>query len=137
MGKVLRDIWILTQSGITVFSRVIDPRINPQIFGALMSALNTYAEKLTDGGISNFEVKKIRFVIIKRKRFLFVANASSKVKTQKILNELSIMSDKFFNTYSEEVLENWDNDVSIFENFESHISDSLEEIAEKFQKGFW
>ena len=137
MGKVLRDIWILTDSGVTVFSRVVDPRIKPQIFGALMSALNTYAEELTDGGISNFEMKKIRFVIIKLKHFLFVANASSKIKTKKILDELSVISEKFFNTYSEEVLENWDNDVSIFEDFDSRIEDSLEVIAEKFQKGFW
>ncbi len=47
MAKLLRDLWILTESGTTVYSRVIDPRVNPQIFGALMSALNTFAEKLT------------------------------------------------------------------------------------------
>ncbi len=137
MGKLLRDIWILTENGVTVFSRVIDPRINPQIFGALMSALNIYAEKLTDGGISNIELSEIRFAIIKKKNFLFVANASNKIKTKKLLNELSVISENFFNTYSEEVLENWDSDVGIFDDFESHISDSLEEIAGKFQKAFW
>ena len=53
MVKLIKDLWILTESGITVFSRVIDPRVNPQLFGALMSAINSFAEKLTEGGISN------------------------------------------------------------------------------------
>ena len=72
MGKILRDIWILTENGITVFSRVIDPSINPQIFGALMSALNSYAESLSEGGISNIEMVKLRFGVLKKKQFQFL-----------------------------------------------------------------
>lgn len=83
MGKILRDIWILTIGGTTVYSRVIDPRINPQLFGALMSALNTFAEKLTEEGMSDFELSNIRFSIVKRNDFLFVASSSNKVKAKK------------------------------------------------------
>ena len=83
MVKLLRDIWILTESGTTVYSRVIDPRVNPQLFGALMSALNTFAENLTEDGISNFELSNIRFSIIKKHNFLFVANSSNKIKVKK------------------------------------------------------
>ncbi|MHA2186330.1 MAG: hypothetical protein ACXAAI_15155, partial [Promethearchaeota archaeon] len=70
MAKVLRDLWILTASGTTVYSRVIDPRVNPQLFGALMSALNTFAEKLTNAGMTNFELSNIRFSIVKQNKFL-------------------------------------------------------------------
>jgi len=137
LGKIIRDIWILTESGVTVFSRAIDPRVNPQIFGALISALNIYAEKLTDGGISNFTLSDIRFVIIKRAPFLFVANASNKIKTKKVTDELRVISDKFFKTYSQDVLDNWDSDVSVFNNFKNLIDDSLDETAKKFQESFW
>ncbi len=132
MGKILNDIWILTESGVTVYSRVLDPRINPQLFGALMSALNLFAEQLSNGGISNFELSKLRFTIIKRNRFIFVANSSNKSKEKKVLNELSRISDKFFELYSEEVLEKWDNDINIFANFKIEIKDSLEETTKKF-----
>ncbi|MHA1986919.1 MAG: hypothetical protein ACW98D_09800 [Promethearchaeota archaeon] len=127
MVKLLRDLWVLTESGTTVYSRVIDPRVNPQLFGALMSALNTFAEKLTEGGISNFELSNIRFSIIKRNNFLFVANSSKKIKVKKVLKELQYISDKFFELYPEEMLKKWDSDVGLFDTFVSSIKNSLEE----------
>jgi len=104
MAKILRDLWILTESGTTICSRVIDPRVNPQIFGALMSALNTFAENLSEGGISNFELRNIRFSIIKKNHFLFVANSPNKIKVKKVQNELNNISEKFFSLYPEEML---------------------------------
>jgi hypothetical protein len=127
MAKLLRDLWILTESGTTVYSRVIDPRVNPQIFGALMSALNTFAEKLTEGGISNFELSNIRFSIIKRNNFLFVANSSSKIKIKKVQKELDDISEKFFALYPKEMLKKWDSDVGLFDNFVNSITNSLED----------
>ncbi len=97
-----------------------------------MSALNLYAEQLSNGGISNFELSNLRFTIIKRNHFIFVANSSNKSKEKKVLNELSRISDKFFELYSEEVLEKWDNDINIFANFKIEIKDSLEETTKKF-----
>jgi hypothetical protein len=135
--KVINDIWILTETGVTVFSRVFDPRINPQLFGALMSALNSFAEQLANGGITNFELSKLRFTIIKKNNFLFVANSYNKTKEKKILNELKNISERFFELYPKEILENWDNDITIFANFEKEIQDSLEKITKKFEDAFW
>ena len=127
MVKLLRDIWVLTESGTTVYSRVIDPRVNPQLFGALMSALNIFAEKLTEGGISNFELSSIRFSIIKRNQFLFVANSSSKIKVKKVQKELENISEKFFELYPAETLKRWDSDVGLFDTFVNSIKNSLED----------
>lgn len=127
MAKIIRDIWILTESGLTIFDRVIDPRIGSQVFGGLMIALNTYAEILTEGGISNFELSSIRFTIVKKNHFLFVANSSNKIKVKKVLTELKNISKKFFETYPEEILKNFSSNIRIFKNFKDHIIDSLEE----------
>jgi len=127
MAKVLRDVWILTDSGTTVYSRVIDPRVNPQLFGALMSALNTFAEKVTEEGMSNFELSQIRFSIVKRNKFLFVASSSNKIKTKKIFAELRNISDKFFELYPEEQLKKWDSNIEVFDTFEKVIINSLED----------
>ena len=127
MVKLIKDLWILTESGITVFSRVIDPRVNPQLFGALMSAINAFAEKLTEGGISNFELSEIKFSIIKQKKFLFVATSSKTIKSKKIYKELKYISTRFFELYPEEMLKKWDSDVGLFDNFVSSIKNSLEE----------
>ncbi|MFX1304050.1 MAG: hypothetical protein ACFE9X_11905 [Promethearchaeota archaeon] len=127
MPKVLRDIWILAESGLTIFNRVIDSRVNPQIFGALMSAINTFAETLSEGGISNFELSNIRFTIVKQNHFLFVANSSNEVKAKKVLSELKTISKKFFNVYPEEVINSWNINIKVFADFRQHIVDSLEE----------
>ena len=137
MAKIIRDLWILTNTGVTLFSQVNDKeKINPQLFGALMSALNTFAERLSDGGISNFEMSNIRFVIVKRRDFLFVGSAASKVKEKRVIAELKIISDKFFEIYTQETLSNWDNDISIFSDFGEHIEESLNP-SQKFKDAFW
>ena len=125
LPRILIDIWILTDNGIVLYSKVSDQKVNPQLFGALMSALNQFAEKLTDGGISNFEMADLRFVIIKRRRFLFIASSSYKTKEKKVIDDLLLISDQFFKLYSE-MLTNWDNDVDTFSDFGDYIEQFLE-----------
>ena len=135
--KILKDLWILTEHGVVLFSRVFDQTINPQLFGGLMSALNTFAEKLTDGGISNFEMSDLRFVIVKRRSFLFIGSSLNKTKEKKVIDELKLISDMFFEVYSE-ILVNWDNDVNYFSDFGDHIDKSLEKQPVKNLKdAFW
>jgi len=135
--KILKDLWILTENGVVLFSRVFDQTINPQLFGGLMSALNTFAEKLTDGGISNFEMSDLRFVIVKRRSFLFIGSSLNKTKEKKVIDELKRISDIFFEVY-DEILVNWDNDVNYFSDFGDHIDKSLEKQPIKNLKdAFW
>ena len=123
--KIIKDLWILTENGVVLFSRVFDQTINPQLFGGLMSALNTFAEKLTDGGISNFEMSDLRFVIVKRRTFLFIGSSLNKTKEKKVIDELKLISDLFFEVFNE-ILVNWDNDVNHFSDFGDYIANSLE-----------
>ncbi|MFX1497503.1 MAG: hypothetical protein ACFFBH_08250 [Promethearchaeota archaeon] len=138
MPKIIKDLWILTSTGVTLYSRVADhEKINPQLFGALMSALNTFAEKLSNGGISNFEMSDMRFTIVKRRDYLFVGTALNKTKEKKVVDELKTISDKFFEIYSSEALLKWDGDVSIFANFGQFIENSLEKPVDKLKEAFW
>ena len=135
--KILKDLWILTDNGVVLFSRVFDQTINPQLFGGLMSALNTFAEKLTDGGISNFEMSDLRFVIVKRRSFLFIGSSLNKTKEKKVIDELKQISDMFFEVYRD-ILINWDNNVNSFSDFGDHIDKSLEnQPAKKLKDAFW
>jgi len=135
--KVLQDIWILTNSGVVLFNRVFDKNMKTQLFGALMSALNSFAEKLSDGGLSNFELSNKRFVIMKKSGFLYVANASKKVKEKKVIEQMEKVSEKFFQKYPVDWFKTeWDNDISIFTDFENDIEESLEDPIKKFWDGF-
>ena len=137
MVKVIQDCWILTSDGISVFSRLHDESLNEQLFGALMSALNSFAEEIAKGGLSNFQLSNKRFSIRKRNNFIFVASSNPKVKEKKAISEMEVIIEKFFEKYPEDLLNNWDSDVSIFQDFEKSIEDSLESTIKKFQKAFW
>ena len=135
--KVLQDIWILTENGIVLFHRVFNEKVDEQLFGGLMAALNSFAEELVKTGLSNFELQNKRYTIIKRNNLLFIANSSKNVKEKKVTEELDIVANKFFELFSLDMLKNWDNDVNTFLVFENEIKNSLEETIKKFQDAFW
>jgi len=136
-SKILQDIWILNESGAVVFDRVYDEKIDPQLFGALMSALNSFAEELTEGGLSNFELSDKKFTITKKHEYIFVVNSDPKIKPKKVHYELQVVIDKFFEKYTKDQLTNWDGELTIFEEFKNDIEDSLEDPIKKMQKAFW
>jgi len=136
-NKILRDMWIVSEAGIVVFSRVYEKTLDEQLFGALLTALNSFAEEIAHDGLSNFELSDMRFTILKRAHFAFIANSDKKIKTKKVLQELRTVMDIFFTVYSKETIDNWDNDVSIFSNFEKDIEDSLDDPIKKMEKAFW
>ena len=135
--KVLQDIYILTSSGVVLFNRVFDPQIKTQLFGALMSALNSFAERLAEGGLSNFELSDKRFIIMKKNDFLYVANSSTKVKPKRVIEQLEMVAKKFFELYPVEWFKNeWNNEISMFKDFDKEIQDKMEDPIKKFWSGF-
>ena len=136
MAKVLQDLWVLQESGVVVYRRVFNEGVNAQLFGGLMSALHAFANELSSGGLTNFELSSIRFTILKSNGFLFVANAAKKVKEKKVQEELTKVSDKFFNQYPVDWLKSdWDGDISYFTDFEKEIVDTLQDPIKKFWSG--
>jgi len=124
--KILQDIWIVEKSGIVIFHREFDKVVSPQLFGAMMSALNMFAEQLAEGGMSNFELENSRFTIIKTSGLIFVANSSKKYNQKKVNKELKKISEKFIKLYSDKLV-NFKGQIGAFSNFKSEIKDALEQ----------
>jgi hypothetical protein len=127
--KVFQDVWILHKSGIVVFHRPFEESVSPQLFGAMMSALNTFSEQLADGGLSNFELNNKRFTIIKRSNLIFVANSSKQFNQKKVNRELGKISKKFLKLYSKD-LENYQGRIGAYSEFKEKIEDALEDNTE-------
>ncbi len=128
--KVLQDVWILHKSGIVVFHRPFKESVAPQLFGAMMSALNSFSEQLADGGLSNFELNNMRFTIIKKSDLLFVANSSKQFNQKQVNRELVKISKKFLKLHSKE-LENYQGQTGAFSQFVEKIEDALEDNPEQ------
>jgi hypothetical protein len=117
------------KSGIVVFHRAFSESVSPQLFGAMMSALNTFSEQLTDGGLSNFELNNKRFTIIKKSNLIFVANSSKQFNQKKVNREIEKISKKFVKLYSKE-LENYQGRIGAYSQFKEKIEDALEDNSE-------
>lgn len=135
MGKVLQDIWILSDSGIVLFHRLFDESIDDQLFGAMMSALNSFAEELAKGGLSSFELRNKRFTILKTNNLIFTATSDTHIKNKKIIKELNIIAQRFYAQYVL-ILEGWDGEITHFSNFGKVIEESLEMDVDKFHEAF-
>lgn len=136
MGKVLRDIWILTINGIVVFNRVFDETIDSQLFGGLMSAINSFAGEISHSALTNFELSDKRFTITKRENMLFIVNSDKGAKQKKVDKELNLIADKFIELYLHR-FKDFDGDISEFKAFEKEITGSLEDPIKRFERGFW
>jgi len=133
MGKIVQDMWIFTNTGISIFNRVYDPReVNDQRFAMLLSAINSFANHIYKGGISNFEIRNKKYTIVEKNNFLFIGNTEPKIKNKKIIDELEEISNKFFEVYPIDVLKKWNGDLSIFEDFEEYIQDSMKNKLKNF-----
>ena len=130
-------MWIISEGGIVIFSRVYEEMLDDQLFGALLTALNSFAEQIAQTGLSNFELGEKRFTILKRSHFVFIANSDKKIKPKKVVQELQAVMDIFFTVYSKETIDNWSGEVTIFSNFDQDIEDSLDDPIKKMEKAFW
>ncbi|MFX1268568.1 MAG: hypothetical protein ACFFAK_11470 [Promethearchaeota archaeon] len=84
MGKILQNIWILTNTGSVIFHRKYEPIIDEQLFGAIISSLNTFAETgLFEDIISNFVISDKTIFLKKKNDILFVTDHSEKKKRKK------------------------------------------------------
>ncbi len=129
---MIRDLWILTEDGTAVFSRIYDQDLKVQLFAMLMSALNSFAMEISATGISNFELNNMRFDILKKNKMLFIATSSPKFKKKFILNELDIISKQFFELYGSDISNNWDGEISKFTDFIKVVNKSVEKRVQSF-----
>jgi hypothetical protein len=120
--KILEDIWILLESGVVLVKRITDKNIKTQLFGGLMSALNSFADQLSDGGLSSFEISQKKFVLMKQNKIIFVTTVAKNIKEKRVIEQLSKVSEKFFELYPLEWLQKeWDSDISYFSDFKKEI----------------
>jgi hypothetical protein len=136
MSKLLQDLWVMRSDGTVLYKRVFEEKLNEQLFGGFMSALETFASQLDEHGLSSFEIGSKKFILKKEHGNYFVANFDKKVNPKKAQAELEGVANKFISAYQVELM-TFRGDVEPFKGFEKQIQDSLEEVVSKFQASFW
>ena len=137
--KIIQDLWIILQSGPVLFKRLFDERLDPQLFGGFMSAINSFASEFDEhgSGLSLFEISGKRYAIMNRANLIFVGSFNKKLKEKKAVKELEVIADKFLTLFPPDKITNWDGNAYYFDHFKEEIKDSLETFDDKFQQTFW
>nr|MDO8118828.1 hypothetical protein [Candidatus Sigynarchaeota archaeon] len=136
MLKILQDLWVVNTGGVVLFQRVFEEKLNAQLFGGFMSALNTFASQLDADGLSSFDIGNKKFILTRKNDLFFVANFDSKANPSKAKKALTEVADAFLKEYQVELLA-WRGDTDAFNKFEDTIKDSLQDVVGKFQQAFW
>ncbi|MFX0072248.1 MAG: hypothetical protein ACFFAO_14270 [Candidatus Hermodarchaeota archaeon] len=135
--SVIQDFWIISKSGFVLFNRVFDPNMKTQLFGALMSALNSFAEHVVEGeGLSKFELHNKKYFIKKTVNYIFIASSFKNIKEKKIKVELEEIINKFLEEYPDEWFENWNFDLNVFKSFDITLDGKLDNTVKYFWSGF-
>lgn len=120
----------MLESGAVLFEHC-HLNVKTSLFGGMMSALNTYANVISDGGLMSFELGQKRSVIhvLKSNRVLFIANCPNKTKEKKVRRVLEEIAEIFFQNYEEFSKDDFegffDGEISKFEGFGKEIEDLL------------
>lgn len=132
----IHDIWIMQNTGIVLFNYGEKNSVDPQLFGGLMSAINTFAESLSKGGLQSFEVRERRYTITNRQSLTFVVSSNKAVKKKQVHKELEKISDTFITKYAKQI-KHFDGAVDQFSGFEEELlKDSVSSLG-KLKKAFW
>ena len=131
MEKILQDIWIMTDSGLILFSELSKTQIDEHLFAGLLSALTCFAEELTDQSLDNIEMESKKIYIVRHDEITFVVSTSKDTKEKKLLNELNKVISSFFELYEEKLI-NWNQDTTLFKNFGTYLDETLQAPVESF-----
>ncbi|TXT54740.1 MAG: hypothetical protein BAJALOKI2v1_730012 [Promethearchaeota archaeon] len=135
MVKLIRDFLILNSAGNTIYEHISDKTIEGQLVGMLMSALDSFANQIDEGGLQNFELSDTRFSLLKKHGLIFIASSSQKVKEKNLLEELNSLTESFFDKYGKDIMIKWDGDLGLFENFDQIVERSVDDNVLDFLDG--
>ena len=118
MIESIQDLWILTRDGIVIFEHIVSEEISPDLFGAMISALNTFAVELSEGGISSFKLQNHQFILIKKEGLIFIAKTLQKYQADKVKDELNELAVRFFNMFPDISFSVWKGvHIVVFQKF--------------------
>ncbi len=122
MVELIQDLWILTRHGVVIFEHKVSEEISPDLFGAMISALNIFSEKLSEGGISSFKLQNHQFILIKKGALFFITKTLQKYQADKVKDELNELAVRFFNMFPDISFSVWTGGYTkIFQKFKKEF----------------
>ena len=135
---MIDEIWIINTNGITLCNLSKEDRIDPQLFGGFISAIENFIKSLGYKQINSILLGESKIMFYHGEwGLIFISRSGKKVKEQSIIKGLKLVEQKFLGQYKD-VLENWRGDQDLFSKFGDIIKEIFEDNPEKLiEKSLW
>lgn len=105
-----------------MFQAVSEEIVLSDLFGGMISALNIFAENISEGGITSFTFERNRFVVIKDRHFMFVSRSDIDQDVRELKDEMKQIVKKFFLRFPARTLKNWKGgNTGMFSGFKNDL----------------
>lgn len=136
--RVIDEIWIINANGITLFNLSKDERIDPQLFGGFISAIESFIISLGYKEINAMSLGESKITFYHgEQNIMFISRSGKKIKDKLIIKGLKLVEQKFIEHYQETLIK-WNGDPEIFTKFGEIIKEIFEDNPEKIvEKSLW
>ncbi|MFX0077233.1 MAG: hypothetical protein ACFE96_17450 [Candidatus Hermodarchaeota archaeon] len=134
MIRYLRDLWILTDNGINIFTKEGSRKIDEVVLAAFNSAVRNFFQIMFDETLQRFTSDKFEYKILGKRNLLFVATFSLTTKEKTALYELNYVAERFCELYPKQMIDNWNHDMHKFDAFQNEVKTKNELIGEKIDQ---
>ncbi|MFX0070454.1 MAG: hypothetical protein ACFFAO_05120 [Candidatus Hermodarchaeota archaeon] len=123
MFSIIKELWIFSKAGIPIIEIGHKESLNKYLMGSFISAIKSYSESLTEEGLTSFILEKNKYILKSslNGNALVVCRSDPKIKEKKIKKICNLITQIFEDLYKPEDIENWDGDVSFFDNFRDKL----------------
>jgi hypothetical protein len=138
--SIINEFWIITDHGIPLFNYSPNKDLDPNLISGFFSAIQKYSSQIKDlneGYINSFSFgdSVFNFLINPKYKLFFISKSSNKIKSKLINKHLKEIQKMFIGRF-EEKINNFDGEVSIFQNFkqkfETYFNNNFTQL-----KGIW
>ncbi len=123
----ISEIWIITDSGLPLFNKSVDQKMDMFVLGGFLSAIQTFIkssfkeEKLDRLVLGE---SKLTFLHVKKEGIFIVVRTHKKGKDKVVRTKLELIKTLFLEEYGEK-LKNFNFDVSDFQKFNRVLEENL------------
>lgn len=136
--RVIDEIWIINTNGITLFNLSKEDRIDPQLFGGFVSAIENFIKSLGYKQINSILLGESKIMFYHGDQgLIFISRSRKKVKEKPIIKGLKLVEQIFLAQYRD-IIKNWKGDQNSFSKFGDIIKEIFEDKPEKLiEKSLW
>jgi hypothetical protein len=90
-------------------------------FGMLLSTINIFAEQISNGGLSSFDLANKRYSFLEKNDIIFLGCSNTIMKEKVAKKELEEIIKIFFKLYPENICSIWNGNIKMFSIFKKEI----------------